>query len=176
MARLDTARVVQSLAASWADQLLDHDGWPEIARTLPALGCDWPAVTDLAAMVVTSRAAVLDAVERLAAQAGRAMGDRPALDFWDTVCGLVARAWRLKVFDEVAAVYRMDGLWWLIRDLDGSGGRGMQIIWQGMGITEMHDHGDISGPATALLVEADRLIPADSVNGPLCEAVLDAVY
>lgn len=147
MDRLHTAQVVRSLAASWDDRFLDEDDWPKIARSLLACGCDWPAVADLAAAGATSGTAVPDAVERLAAQAGREIGDLPVPAFWDTVCGLVARAWRLGVFDEVDAMYRMDG----------------------------HDHCDISGLATALLIEADRLIPADSVNGPLCLAVLDAL-
>lgn len=175
MDRLHTAQVVRSLAASWDDRFLDEDDWPKIATSLLACGCDWPAVADLAAAGATSGTAVPDAVERLAAQAGREIGDLPVPAFWDTVCGLVARAWRLGVFDEVDAMYRLDGLWWMIRRLDRSDSQGLQMIWQGMGIKEMHDHCDISGLATALLIEADRLIPADSVNGPLCLAVLDAL-
>ncbi|MEU6744749.1 hypothetical protein ABZ914_00820 [Spirillospora sp. NPDC046719] len=175
MARLDTARVVQSLASSWADELLDNDSWPLIAKILLALGCDWPAATELAAMPVTSETAVLDAVKRLAEETGREMGDLPALDFWDIVCGLVARAWRFGVFDEIDAIYRMNGLWWQIRRLDRSHSQGLQLIWQGMGLKEMHDHLDVTDEAAAMLTEADRLIPADSVNGPLCETVLHAV-
>jgi hypothetical protein len=175
MARRDTARVVQSLAASRADGFLDHERWPEIAKILLTLGCDWPAVTDLAAMPLPSPSAVDDAVEQLAEQVGREVADLPTLDFWDTVCGLFARAWRLDVFDEVTAVYSMDTLWWGIRDLDRSNSPGLQIIWHGMALKEMHDHVDITKDATELLSAADRLIPADSVNGPFCEVVLEAV-
>ncbi|MGI5329326.1 hypothetical protein [Actinomadura nitritigenes] len=171
-----TEALIPLLPSALSSELLDDDSWTEIARILLALGCDWPAVTDLAAMPVTSQAAVLDAVKRLAEQTEREMGDLPALDFWDTVCGLVARAWRLGVFDEIDAMYRMDGLWWRIRPLDRSRSQGLQIIWRGMGFKEMHDHLDVSEEAITLLIEADRLIPADSVNGPLCKAVLDAVY
>jgi hypothetical protein len=72
-------------------------------------------------------------------------------------------------------MYRMDRLWWLIRDLDRTTSQGLQIIRQGMGLKELADFLDIRRDATALLAEADRLVPADAVDGALCQAVLDAV-
>ncbi|WP_157229081.1 hypothetical protein [Nocardia brevicatena] len=184
MARLDTARVIQSLAAATVDEYnyttggVDPDSWPKIASLLPALGCDWPAATDLAAMVGTSQPepAILDALERLVEQTGRELGDLPALCFWDTVCGLIGRGRRLGLFDEIDAIYRLAGLWWDVRDLPRPYSQGMQIIGEGLGLTYMLAEQDVRGEATALLAEADQLIPADAVTGPLCEAVLDAVY
>lgn len=174
--RLGMTQVVHSLSTSGEFDLPDHEDWPAIARLLLGLGCDWPAVTDLAAMTTISRPAIVEGVTRLAEHTGQELGDLPTLKFWDTVCGLIARSWRLGSVDEVWAIYRMDGLWWRIRALDRSSSQGLQIIGQGVVIKDSHDFYDISREAVALLIEADRLIPADTVDALLCAAVLEAIH
>ncbi|WP_126639041.1 hypothetical protein [Embleya hyalina] len=166
--------MIHSLATGPAGEIA-HDGWPGIANRLVRLGCDWSVVVDLAAMGAPSEAGVDAMVVRLAERSRRALAGSPAPLFWDTVCGMVARAWRLGAFDEVDAMYVMDGLWWLTRGLDGSTGRGVGIIRTGMGLKEVVEFYDIRPEATILLLEADLLVPVDAVDVALCEAVLEAV-
>jgi hypothetical protein len=45
-----------------------------------------------------------------------------------------------------------------------------------MMLKEIAGFQDISEEAAALLVEADQFVPADAVDGPLCTAVLDAMW
>lgn len=104
------------------------------------------------------------------------MGQLAALPFWDTVCGLVARSWRLGTCDAVDAMYRLDGLWWLARDADRSTSQGVQLIWEGMGLKELSEHVDVVHDATALLAVADRLVAADVRDAQFCEAVVRSVW
>lgn len=183
VARLGTAQVIHSLAASNEDHQmgflipdsLDDEAWPGIARLLLGLGCAWPAVVDLAAMTTVSQPAIADAVAR-AEQTGRELADLPVPDFWQVACGLIARSWRLGLYDSIDAMYQLEGLWWLIRDRPRSGSRGLQIIWEGMGLKELLAFYGISGEAVPLLVKADQFIPAGAVDGPLCTAIRHAIY
>ncbi|MFE2869300.1 hypothetical protein [Embleya sp. NPDC059259] len=79
------------------------------------------------------------------------------------------------LLDEVDAMYMMDGLWWQAGDFDVTTCRAFGIIRMGMGLKECADFYDIRPEATGLLIGADRLLPADSVDVALCEAVLGAV-
>ncbi|MEV4620770.1 hypothetical protein AB0J74_18925 [Asanoa sp. NPDC049573] len=175
MTTVGTVQVVHALATSGHVDLPDHESWPEIARCLVAFGGHWPAAIDLAALSTASPAQVDEAVARLAEQTGRELGERPAPHFWDTVCGLVARSWRLGLFTERDATCCMNRIWYEIRDLDRSASQDLQIIWQGMGLWELDEHSDQSRAMVDLLIGADRLIPADAVDGPTCKAVLDAI-
>ncbi|MEU8137357.1 hypothetical protein [Streptodolium elevatio] len=114
-------------------------------------------------------------VARLAVEVGQGMGDLAVPPFWDTVCGLVARSWRLEACLAISAVYRLDGLWWMARDFDRSAARGLELIWQGMTLKELSDHVDVSRDAAELLTEADRLVPDDVRDAPFCEIVLETL-
>ncbi|MCF2533617.1 hypothetical protein [Yinghuangia soli] len=181
------ARLTHALASGQVDGLVDADGWRAIAQSLVGLGCDWPALAELSAEVSGPEDTPdgpddldgldrLDAaVARLAAQARQVRGDAAELPFWDAVCGLVGRLWRLGSCDTISAVYRLDALWWTARDFDRSSGRGLQLIWSGMTLKEVSDHADVRSDAAVLLADADRLIPADVRDVQLCEVVLDAL-
>ncbi|MGW1991473.1 hypothetical protein [Embleya sp. NPDC001921] len=174
MTSLGHIQVIHSLATA-PQGTVEHDCRPEIANCLVGLGCRRPVVVDLAATAATSESSVDAMLTRLAEQSGRAPAGMPAPAFWDTVCGVVARAWRLGMFDETQAMYLMDGLWWQTRKLDERACRGLGLIKAGMGLKELIPFQDIDPEATVLLMEADRLIPVESVDAALCKAVLEAV-
>lgn len=180
VSRLSLARVAQSLACGPQDvrqaggPIFEGDDGQAVAMALLRLGGGWSAVRELAAGPAAP-GPVEGIAARLAAQASDDMAGTAALPFWDTLCGFVGRSWRLGVDDSVGALYRMDSLWWTARDFDRSTSQGLRLIWQGMGLKELSDHVDVTRDATALLDEADALLPADLRDSGLCVAVLEAV-
>lgn len=177
MSRRSLAQVTHSVASCPIGWLAAGDGWHAVAVSLLRLGCDWPVLEELAAAASSAPEAEDDAAARIAVQARDAMGDAAALPFWDTVCGLVARSWRLGARDTVDAVFSLDALWPLVRDFDPSTSRstnlGRQFIGEAVGLKASIDHIDITRDAVTLLTGADRLIPNDVLDAELCEVLLD---
>ena len=147
----------------------------DLAKPVVALGGDWPAALELAAMSSIWRPHIDDAVEQLHAQSGHDLGELPVLGFWSAVCGLVARSWRLGILDEWSAPIRLDGVWWHIRDHEPRD-RAEELIWEGMACFELDRYVDmdVTDRALALLTEADRFIADEAVDIAFCETVLEA--
>lgn len=178
MPRRSLAQVTHSVASCPVDGLVAGDGWRAVAVSLLHLGCDWPVLEELAAAASPPQAED-DVVARIAVQAREEMGDVATLPFWDTVCGLVARSWRLGACDAIDALYRLDALWFTARDFDTSTRRstslGLQLIGAGVGLKESIAHVDVTRDAITLLTEADQLIPAGVRAARLCEALLETL-
>ncbi|MEV1011390.1 hypothetical protein [Streptomyces sp. NPDC049881] len=175
MHRRSLAQVTHSVASCPDGWLVAGDGWRAVGLSLLRLGCDWPALRELAAAASPPPHAEDDAVARLALQAREEMGELPALLFWDTVCGLVARSWRLGAYDAVDALYSLDALWFTARDVDTTPCTGLRLIGEGVGLKAGLDHTDVTREASTLLTEADRLIPADVRDAQLCAALLETL-
>ncbi|MFC4013361.1 hypothetical protein ACFOY2_39465 [Nonomuraea purpurea] len=169
--------MTHSVASCPVGWLVAGDGWRAVALSLLRLGCDWPALEELAAAAPPQTEG--DVVARIAVQAREEMGEVAALPFWDTVCGLVARSWRLGACDAIDALYSLDALWFTARDFDTSTcrstGLGLQLIGEGVGLKESIAHVDVTRDAITLLTEADQLIPADVRDAQLCEALLETL-
>ncbi|QLY31179.1 hypothetical protein [Nocardia huaxiensis] len=168
------AQVVHALTDPRFGVCFDNVEWMELAKPVVALGGDWPAALALAAMTSIRRPSVDQAVRHLRVQSGQDMGALPAPGFWDAVCGLVGRSWRLGILDEFTATVRLDRVWWHIRDHEPQD-RAEELIWEGMACFEL-DHFvdmDMTNRALALLVEADQLIPDNAVDTAFCETVLE---
>ncbi|MFI6287431.1 hypothetical protein ACIBCM_22245 [Streptomyces sp. NPDC051018] len=179
MPRRGLAQVTHSMASCPVGWLVAGDGWRAVAVSLRRLGCDWPALRELTASASLPPGVEDDVVARIAVQAREEMGDAATLPFWDTVCGLVARSWRLGSGDAIDALYRLDALWFTARDFDastrGSTSRGLRFIGEGVGLKESIAHVDVTRDAITLLTEADRLIPADVRCAQLCENLLETL-
>lgn len=147
----------------------------DLAKPVVGLGGDWPAAVELTAMTAIWRPTIDDAVRRLSEQSRKDLGELPPLGFWSTVCGLVARSWRLGILDEFTATARLDRVWWHIRD-HRPRDRAEELIWEGMACYELEHfvEMDVTDRALALLDEADRFIPEAAVDIAFCDVVLDA--
>jgi hypothetical protein len=93
----------------------------------------------IAAAEPQDEAGVTAALARLARQTDVELGHRPRLPFWDAAVGLIARAWRLRVFrfGDNDAIGLLNALWWEVRDDDSLHGPGIVAIWTAMNICEL---------------------------------------
>ncbi|MET8423209.1 hypothetical protein [Nocardia sp. NPDC004860] len=150
--------------------------WPDLAERAIALGGDWPAAAELVGMATAPGPAIEAAVRRLAQQTEQDMNEPPPLGFWGTVCGLIARSWRLGLLDEYTAAVRYSILWYGMRDRDRiPGNRAQDLIYEGMAChyADRYAAMDITVRAQTMMIEADLFIPVAAVDADLCELVLD---
>lgn len=173
-AKSGLAQVLYSLADP--DLGMWYFDWPELAEQTIALGGDWPAAVELAGMATAPGSAIEAAVRRLAQQTEQDMEEPPPLGFWGTVCGLIARSWRLGLLDEVTAATRYSVLWYGMRKRDRiTGNRAQDLIYEGMSChyADRYAAMDITARAQTMMIEADQYIPVASVDTGFCELVLD---
>ncbi|GAB2636486.1 hypothetical protein [Nocardia goodfellowii] len=179
MSGIATAQVVHGLSALSEEDILFGQCWPSIARVVLAHGFSWTALADLVAMDGGDDSALDTKLTELHNQIDRYLEKSPRLDPWDVVAGIYGRAWRMKLIDPISAMWRMDNLWWQIRDLDYDNRDGLRIIWAGMGVKEQ-DIVDLPRQAveslgTDVLTKADLLLPPDAVDRQLCKTIRDAL-
>lgn len=175
---LGLSQVIQALAAADGDWSVDADKWPRLAEALVDIGGRWPAAVEIAAADGQDDACITAAVTRLAQQTEVELGHLPRLHFWDTAVGLIARAWRLGVFDfgEDDAIALLNVLWWEVHRDETLEGPGIVAIWTAMKIYELQEFDPMAEEAVALLSKAEQLVPPHSVNAPFCAAFVEAIH
>ncbi|WP_405496122.1 hypothetical protein [Nocardia sp. NBC_00511] len=172
------AQVIHALAVLADKGLLDESSWPAVARVLLDQGYRWQAAHDLAAMNDPEEYLVLGKLKDLAAQTELDLAGGPHADPWDVVAGLYGRIWRLGLLDAILAMWRMNHVWYHIRDLPHDHSRGVEILWTAMGLKELdddHPSRDLPALAEALLAEADSLIEPGALSLRLCQAMREAM-
>lgn len=174
---LGLSQVVRALAAADGDWTIDADEWPRLAEALIAIGGSWPAAAEIAAAEAQDEAGIAAAVARLAQQTEAELGRLPRLSFGDTAVGLIARAWRLGVFElgEHDAFALLNMLWWEVHHDDALEGPGIVAIWTAMTIHELQEFEPLADEVVALLSGAEQLVPPYSVNAPFCAAFVEAI-
>ncbi|MFD4352663.1 hypothetical protein ACFWPX_08890 [Nocardia sp. NPDC058518] len=180
MSTIATAQVIHGLSAVAVDHLLVGCYWPSIAQVLLAQGFSWPALADLVAMDGDDDSALEVKLKELHDQVDRDLDTAPRLEPWNVVAGIYGRAWRMDLIDPTSAMWRMDSLWWQVRDLDDDEENdGIRLIWAGMGVKEQDD-GELPWQAVdrlgvEVLTEADLLLPPRALDHSLCKAIRDAL-
>ncbi|WP_327140657.1 hypothetical protein [Nocardia sp. NBC_01327] len=173
-----TTQVIHPLAVLAGEGLLEEQSWPGVARVLLDQGFRWPALPELAALYEPEEYRVVSRLKNLATQTDRDLTGSPRLDPWDVIAGLYGRAWRLGMLDETLAMWRMDHVWFHIRDLQKDHSHGVRILWTAMGVKEFdddHPSSDVPARAEAVLSEADSLLEPHALSYPLCEAIREAM-
>ncbi|WP_189332441.1 hypothetical protein [Actinoplanes ianthinogenes] len=174
--RAGLARVILAIAteSGW----LTADEWRRVAALVLAAGGDWPAVADLAA----GCSAVPAAEERLVEQLTAEIGDRPRLDFHSVVAGVAARAYTLGAIadHDFIAVLSSHGSDAYGTKNDSEGGAMMWEVWAQHSLdgscAEFGGSGTSGYDEEDLRVRGDRLIPPDSITGPLGAVLADVLH
>ncbi|GAA2913673.1 hypothetical protein Acy02nite_90740 [Actinoplanes cyaneus] len=176
-AQVDRAGLALVLHSIARDGGITGREWQPIARAVLAAGGDWPALADLAAdgpMAISDSyldADVHAAEKRLADQLTAEIGDRPPLEERDVTAGVSARAWTLGVISMYDFTELLGSNGYDASDDDTVGAAMMWEVWSTNALdgstAVFGGHGGPGYDEQELRRRGDKLIPPDSINGPL---------